>query len=221
MNGGVVTVDTTNPENMKECTIWSETEECSRKSLYLLENTEVEEKELLHRFLLSDGSCNEGVQIEIVDNEFLPTQEFVLYHKIPHFAVEIGPGTPETSCFEVRHNLCGPDSLSFKAVGGSNLFLTACDSLLLMNPEDQDCGSKFNQCWKTNPQVTTPETFKFLIYNEDTKILADDNEELAKVIADTVKAKGFHEEEDFMSPSIMSVKCLGNDKWEFLDDSLK
>ena len=215
---GVVYVDTTKAENMKECKEWTETAECARKSLYMLETSEVEDNSLLHKFLLSEDGCDAGAQLEIVDNELKSTEEFVLFQEIPQFAVEIGAGTPETSCFKVHHNLCGPDSLSF---GAGNLLLTVCDSLLQMNPEDQDCGSKFNQCWRTDPQITDPESFKFLIFNEDTKIVADDNEELAKVIEETVKAKGFFEDQEFVSPSFVTVKCLGNDKWEFSDESLK
>ena len=52
VNAGVVSVDTTKFENMEECTVWSETEECSRKSLYMLEKTEVEDKKLLHKLNL-------------------------------------------------------------------------------------------------------------------------------------------------------------------------
>ena len=79
---------------------------------------------------------------------------------------------------------------------------------------------EFNRC--ALPIITTKDEVIVETQGDREQMdLADDNEELAKVIEETVKAKGFLEEEYFISPSIISVKCLGNDKWEFLDDSLK
>ena len=70
-------------------------------------------------------------------------------------------------------------------------------------------------------KVILPESSKFLIYNTETQILADNDGELAQLIENTVKSKGFLEDEEFLTPSIISVKCLGDDKWEFVNDSLK
>ena len=51
-------------------------------------------------------------------------------------AVELGASG---TCFQMKKNLCGPDSLSFFSKEG-DLVLTACDGTLTMRKEYDHCG---------------------------------------------------------------------------------
>ena len=69
--------------------------------------------------------------------------------------------------------------------------MTACKGLIQMNPEHKDCGSKYNQCWSPDYKTFKPEEFKFLIYDNDTKIVASDFTELSNLVEETTKRNGF------------------------------
>ena len=214
-----VIVDTATAENMLECSEWSDTQECSRKLLHILPSAEVLSESIDHQFMISPGGCSDGsIQLEILDALLTPTQEFLTHSKFPFSVVEAGSNDPKTTCFKVHYNLCGPDSITFES---SHLFMTACHGLLQMNPEHEDCGSKYNQCWRTNFKSNPPATFKFLIYNEDIKLVASDDEELAKLIEKMMKANEFLFNIEFSTPSFITARCLEEDTWEFLNESLK
>ena len=219
VSDGRIIVDTTDAGNMKECTEWTETQPCTRKLLQQVAESELGDQ--FHRFSISSDGCTDGVQLAVVDNDLAMTEEYISYHNIPGYAAETGPSQPENTCFRIHFNLCGPDSLSFASVDNKDLFLTVCDSLVLMNPEEQNCGSKFNQCWRSDWKATDEESFKFLVYPTGNRLLAENEKELADVVEDTVKSTGFLADEDFSTPLFISAKCIGNDQWQFVDDFLK
>ena len=76
-----------------------------------------------------------------------------------------------------------------------------------------------NQCWRVKNFLKTEEEFKFLLHEEDgLKWLAGSDREISDLVENVTKSNGFYEDETFVTPARISVECLGNDKWRFLDD---
>ena len=48
--------------------------------------------------------------------------------------------------------------------------------------------------------------------------LAHSDKEISDLVENVTKSSGFYEDETFVSPARISIECLGNDKWKFLDD---
>ena len=79
--------------------------------------------------------------------------------------------------------------------------------------------SVLNQCWRVKNFLTTEEDFKFLLYEEDGfRWLAHTDKEILDLVENVTKSKGFYEDETFLTPATISIECLGNNKWKFLDD---
>ena len=59
--------------------------------------------------------------------------------------------------------------------------------------------------------------FQFLV---DGKFLSESDTELAKNIEDFVKAEGFSPNDEFMTMPEVTIKCEGNDKWEWVTEGV-
>ena len=147
LEDGVVLLDTTvttiNYSGLQlslflPCQPWSDSEPCNNKQPSV---TKKLEPSAGNTFSLNKNiqSCEEnGAQIELVDisDGLNKTGLKLFYMPLPNYPAELHIyGT----CFHVKKNLCGPDSLSFFSEKG-DLVLTNCAGALTMRKEYDYCG---------------------------------------------------------------------------------
>ena len=67
--------------------------------------------------------------------------------------------------------------------------------------------------------LETEDEFKFLLHEEDGwRWLAHTDTEISDLVENVTKSRGFYQDETFVTPARISIECLGNEKWRFLDD---
>ena len=120
------------------CQPWNDSEPCSNKQPAVTKKLEPSDG---NTFSLNKNipSCGEkGVEIELVDisDGLNKTGLKLFYWPVTNYPLELNKfGT----CFHVKKNLCGPDSLSFFSEKG-DLVLTNCGGALTMRTEYDYCG---------------------------------------------------------------------------------
>ena len=120
------------------CQPWNDSEPCSNKKPTVTNKLEPSDGNTFS-FRMNIKSCRKtGVKIELVDiSDGLNKTGLKLFSwPVPNYPVElqiIG------ECFQVKKNLCGPDSLSFFSNQG-DLVLTNCAGVLTMRKEYDYCG---------------------------------------------------------------------------------
>ena len=147
LEDGVVLLDTTvttiNYSGLQlslflPCQPWSDSEPCNNKQPSVTKKLEPSDGNTFS-FRMNIQSCRKsGVKIELVDisDGLNKTGLKLFYWPVPNYPVElqiIG------ECFQVKKNLCGPDSLSFFSNQG-DLVLTNCAGALTMRREYDYCG---------------------------------------------------------------------------------
>ena len=141
---GVFLVDTTETSNLLPCSHWNETDDCGRQYVEVKKRQEAVSDLSTFNFKLSSENCPDKsrVSLEVVEvgdtaTDFNLTGRFLSYKSVPDHLVEVGSGE---KCFTMKHNLCGPNSLSFFNKK-KDLVVTNCQGTLLMRPELDSCGS--------------------------------------------------------------------------------
>ena len=138
---GVVQVDTASPSNLEPCTVWNETEPCTKKFAAVKDRDVALSDSNTFTFRLSSESCQGAgeVSLELVDsyNNFNLTGRHLKYQPLPDHKVELGGGGEK--CFRLSRHLCGPDSLSLSALQ-EDLVVTNCQGIVLMKMEHDTCG---------------------------------------------------------------------------------
>ena len=70
--------------------------------------------------------------------------------------------------------------------------------------------------------LRTEEEFAFLLHEEDGwKWLAHTDKEISDFVENVTKSRGFYEDETFLTQATISIECLGNEKWRFLDNNIE
>ena len=235
---GVFMVDTTKGPNLLPCTNWNETDSCNREYLEVKKKTDAVSDLSTFHFKLSSENCPDksSASLEVVgiSPDFNLTGLYLTYESLPGHLLEV---TDKEKCFKLKHNLCGPNSLSF-FTDKNELAVTNCQGTLLIQTELDNCGSVklrqtfvkcfvfvfrsiLNQCWRIKNFLETEEEFKFLLHEEDGwKWLGHTDKEISDFVENVTKARGFYEDETFLTPATISIECLGNEKWRFLDNNI-
>ena len=90
-------------------------------------------------FKMSSENCpTDSVSLELVDTttDYNLTGRYLYHKSLPDYQVMV---MSYEKCFKIKHNLCGPNSLSFFN-NKNELVVTNCEGTLLMKPENQSCG---------------------------------------------------------------------------------
>ena len=132
-------IDTTDASLMEDCTAWTDTEACDKKTLALIDIGNIADDRVhtnMFQIYVADDCSDEGVKIETVDSTTMtPSGEFLSYLDKVNSTLEVGE---EEQCLTMVHGLCGPDSISFHSP--QNLFVTFCDDTILLKEEFDHCG---------------------------------------------------------------------------------
>ena len=132
-------IDTTDTSLMEDCTAWTDTEACDKKTLALIDIGNIADDRVhtsMFQIYISDDCSDEGVKIETVDSTTMtPSGEFLSYLDKVNSTLEVGE---EEQCLTLVHGLGGPDSISFHSP--QNLFVTFCDDTMWLKEEFDHCG---------------------------------------------------------------------------------
>ena len=227
---GEIQVDTT---KMEACTTVDKVSEpCQNLLPRLMTKKKAAKKnaEKSHQFEIE--SCKDGFKFKAMDNKSEEALKLYLvfdgsylkdsYQLMRLYELE-ALEDPSKACLTVVHGLCGPKSISLAPPDFPELLLTDCGGKLHFRRQLDFCGSKPSQCWHMEAvEIDEDEAEqKFLVTPKEGRILAETKEELAASLEARIREKGFDEVATFSAPTILSVTCQGNGKWEFEDPGLK
>ena len=125
---------------MAPCKPWTESEPCEKDILNLVSLTSLEDDHILHKqlYLLQDDCVDGEMKIAFLDDN----GEYVhlSYNDQVNSSVTVGD---DNECFILKHQLCGPDSITFQSNGDTLLILTACNGAVTMKQPFDFCGYVF------------------------------------------------------------------------------
>ena len=137
---GVFLVNTDKKTNLLPCSHWNETDDCGRQHVEVKEKQDAASSLSTLHLKLSSENCPDksSVSLEVVDtsSDFNLTGRYLSFTSLPDHLVEVAE---EEKCLQMKHNLCGPDSLSFFDTK-EDLVLTNCQGTLLLRRENEPCG---------------------------------------------------------------------------------
>ena len=137
-------IDSNDETLMAPCTLWSENEPLCQKEVGTITSAKSEDNaaansvdKILHQqFKLIQDDCEEG-EIKIVFYDDNDDPGYLSYNEHVNSSVTIGD---DSQCFVLKHNLCGPNSISFESVNDAGLVLTSCNGIIKMMPHFDSCG---------------------------------------------------------------------------------
>ena len=137
---GVFMLDTSRKINLLPCSNWNETDSCDREYVEVKKKKDAVTDLSTFHFKLSSENCPDksSVSLEVVETsaDFNLTGRYLYYESLPDHQVEV---LAEEKCFKIKHNLCGPNSISF-FTDKNDLAMTNCHGNLLLKPETEFCG---------------------------------------------------------------------------------
>ena len=219
--------------NMEECeTVDPVSEPCPNFYPRLMKKKKAAKKnaEKSHQFEIE--SCTDGLKFLAMDNMSMEALTLYLvfdgsylkdsYQLMRLYELEAMEDDAK-ACLTVVHGLCGPNSISLSPPDFPELLLTDCAGKLHFRRELDFCESKLSQCWHMDAVELDEDVAeqKFLVTPKEGRILAETKEELAAALEARIREKGFDEAASFSAPTILSVTCQGEGKWQFEDSGLK
>ena len=118
---------------------WDENSACDRDVLTLKKKVGGEK---IQTFKFNKDHCPAGVSVEMIETEDSGVTGPGRRRKLRYVrAVDglVGPDEGLWSCFHLKYELCGPNSVSFVTFSG-DLFLTKCDGKIMLKEEFDFCG---------------------------------------------------------------------------------
>ena len=77
-----------------------------------------------------------------------------------------------------------------------------------------------NRCWLKKNLGLKEENFKFLLYEDEYgKLLSESEEEIAENIETIVKKNGFLNVQEYLTPNNLTIECMSNGQWEYVDSA--
>ena len=129
--------DTSDSSLMEDCSSWSDTEPCEEEHLHLTDP--MRDKDIVTEIfrIATDDCVDDGIKLELIDSTSMtPTGSFLSFTDTVNSSLMVGED--DEQCLNMKVGLCGPDSITFTTPG--DLYLTACDSILMFKQEFDFCG---------------------------------------------------------------------------------
>lgn len=133
-------IDISDDTLMDECTSWSQAEPCHTVGVTISETPEAGIL-FAETFKFNKDDCSDGeFKIEIIMESGEASGEFLSFLDSVNSSVKVGEAE---QCLEIKHGLCGPDSITF--VTENEFFLTFCDGVIMLKQEFDFCGYVINE----------------------------------------------------------------------------
>ena len=156
---------------------------------------------------LRTGSCLEGVIFKTVSRGYVTYTQ--MGSEKGMCDVKYEANLNDASCFKLYFGICGPDSVSVEAVETPGL------SINLLN---SSCSKIYPQCMKMTIQENVKAKSMFLLSKEEPKFMAKNKIEFEALLGKSIKDKV---EKQFEFLPYVSIQCMKNQSWRFLDPRLR